>query len=62
MCQEDGQILEENAAGIDVGAVEMFVAVPPDRDQHPVRVFDTYARTLTYRQGIITEDLILALV
>jgi hypothetical protein len=46
MCQEDRPILEENAAGIDVGAREMFVAVPPDRDQHPVRVFDTFTEDL----------------
>lgn len=44
MCQEDRPILESNAAGIDVGAREMFVAVPPDRDAHPVRVFDTLPR------------------
>jgi len=46
MCQEDRPILESNAAGIDVGAREMFVAVPPDRDAHPVRVFDTFTEDL----------------
>ena len=35
MCLEDRPCLEANAAGIDVGAREMYVAVPPDRDQHP---------------------------
>jgi hypothetical protein len=34
--------VEENAAGIDVGAPEMFVAVPPDRDAEPVRVYRTF--------------------
>ena len=34
--------LEGNAAGIDVGAREMYVAVPPDRDPEPVRVFPTF--------------------
>jgi len=34
--------VEENAAGIDVGAREMFVAVPPDRDAEPVRVYRTF--------------------
>lgn len=46
MCQDDRPILESNAAGIDVGAREMFVAVPPDRDAHPVRVFDTFTEDL----------------
>src|ERR1700681_2745281 len=46
MCQQDRPIMESNAAGIDVGAREMFVAVPPDRDQHPVRVFDTFTEDL----------------
>ena len=31
--------VEANAAGIDVGAREMFVAVPSDRDEEPVRVY-----------------------
>lgn len=46
MCLGDRPILENNAAGIDVGAREMFVAVPPDRDPHPVRVFDTFTEDL----------------
>ena len=46
MCQEDRPILENSAAGIDVGAREMFVAVPPERDPHPVRVFDTFTEDL----------------
>ena len=39
-------MLEPNAAGIDVGAREMFVAVPPGRDQSPVRVFATFTENL----------------
>ena len=39
-------MLEPNAGGIDIGAREIFVAVPPDRDQHPVRVFDTFTEDL----------------
>src|SRR4029453_13954280 len=35
MCLEDRPVLENNAAGVDVGAREMFVAVPPDREAHP---------------------------
>lgn len=34
--------VEGNAAGIDVGAREMYVAVPPDRDREPVRVYRTF--------------------
>jgi transposase len=43
---EDRPVLEPNAAGIDVGAREMYVAVPPDRDEHPARVFDTFTTDL----------------
>jgi transposase len=43
---EGRPLLEPNAAGIDVGAREMYVAVPPDRDEHPVRVFDTFTADL----------------
>jgi transposase len=38
----DRPVLEPHAAGIDIGAREIFVAVPPDRDKHPVRIFDTF--------------------
>jgi transposase len=43
---EDRPVLEPNAAGIDIGAREIFVAVPPDRDEHPVRVFSTFTEDL----------------
>jgi transposase len=43
---ENRPLLEPNAAGIDIGAREMYVAVPPDRDEHPVRVFDTFTADL----------------
>ena len=46
MCLEDRPLLEANAAGIDIGAREIFVAVPPDRDEHPVRVFSTFTEDL----------------
>jgi transposase len=46
MCLEDRPILEQNAAGIDIGSREIFVAVPPDRDQNPVRVFATFTEDL----------------
>jgi transposase len=35
-------VIEANAAGIDVGAREMYVAIPPDRDPEPVRVYPTF--------------------
>lgn len=41
-CQEDRPVVEPDAAGIDVGAREMYVAIPPDRDPEPVRVFPTF--------------------
>ena len=43
---DDRPVLEANAAGIDIGAREIFVAVPPDRDEHPVRVFGTFTEDL----------------
>jgi transposase len=46
MSVENRPLLEPNAAGIDIGAREMYVAVPPDRDEHPVRVFDTFTADL----------------
>src|SRR6185295_8012910 len=46
MSPEDKPILEANASGIDIGAREMYVAVPPDRDPTPVRIFDTFTQDL----------------
>ncbi len=43
---KDRPLLEANAAGIDIGAREIFVAVPPDRDQTPVRIFKTHTEDL----------------
>jgi transposase len=39
-------VIEPNAAGIDVGSTEMFVAVPVDRDPQPVRRFTTFTKDL----------------
>ena len=39
-------ILHPDAAGIDVGASELFVAVGADRDPQPVRRFPTFTRDL----------------
>jgi len=38
--------INPNAAGIDVGAEEVWVAVPPDRDEESVRVFPTFTADL----------------
>jgi transposase len=38
--------IHPNAAGIDIGADEIVVAVPPDRDPEPVRVFRTFTPDL----------------
>jgi transposase len=46
MCLADRPVFEPNAAGIDVVAREMFVAVPPGRDKNPVRVFATFTEDL----------------
>ena len=35
-----------NAAGMDIGADEIVVAVPPDRDAEPIRAFRTFTPDL----------------
>ncbi|MGD0941217.1 MAG: IS110 family transposase [Terracidiphilus sp.] len=35
-------VIEPNAAGIDIGATEIFVAVPADRAPEPIRCFPTF--------------------
>jgi len=43
---EDLPVLHPDAAGIDVGASELFVAVPVDRDPEPVRSYPTFTKDL----------------
>ena len=38
--------LELNAAGVDVGATEIYIAVPADRDPQPVCRFSTFTEDL----------------
>lgn len=38
--------LQPNAAGADIGAREIYVAVPPERDASPVRCFGTFTDQL----------------
>jgi transposase len=40
------ECIEPDAAGIDIGANEVYVAVPPDRDPEPVRRFKTFTGEL----------------
>src|SRR5215471_8553454 len=39
-------VMRPNAAGIDIGATEVFVAVPADRDSDSVRSFPTFTQDL----------------
>src|SRR5882724_8972838 len=39
-------ILDGDTAGIDIGATEIYVAVPVDRDDEPVRCFGTFTEDL----------------
>jgi transposase len=39
-------ILQPNAAGVDIGATEIYIAVPPDRDSQAVRSFRTFTADL----------------
>src|SRR5499427_5213471 len=39
-------VLRPNAGGIDIGATEIFVAVPADRDSDSVRSFPTFTQDL----------------
>jgi transposase len=39
-------ILRPDAAGVDIGATEIYVAVPADRDPQPVRCFPTFTEDL----------------
>ena len=48
---EDLPVLHPDAAGIDVGASELFVAVPADRDSEPVRSYPTFTRDLLELAG-----------
>ena len=43
---EELPILHPHAAGVDVSASELFVAVSADRDPQPVRSFPTFTRDL----------------
>jgi len=44
--QPDRSVFEPNAAGIDIGAREIYIAVPADRDEQPVRKCETFTGDL----------------
>jgi transposase len=46
MCLDDRPLLEPNAGAMDIGAREIFVAIPPERDDNPVRVYLTFTEDL----------------
>ena len=39
-------VLHPDAAGVDIGATEIYVAVPPERDSESVRCFQTFTEDL----------------
>ena len=39
-------VMRADAAGIDIGATELYVAVPGDRDPEPVRCFPSFTQDL----------------
>jgi len=43
---ENLHVIQPNSAGIDIGASEIYVAVPGDRSNEPVRRFDTFTDDL----------------
>jgi transposase len=43
---EEWPCMHPNAAGMDIGARAIVVAVPPERDAEPVRVFETFTPDL----------------
>jgi len=49
------RVLEPNAAGIDIGATEIYVAVPPDRDPQSVRCFATFTGDLQKLAGWLQQ-------
>lgn len=44
--QNNLELTRPNVAGIDIGSASHFVAVPPDRDDEPVREFKSFTANL----------------
>jgi transposase len=49
------QVINPNAAGIDVGSEVHYVAVPPDRDPEPVRSFNCFTADLNSLADWLTQ-------
>ena len=43
---DDMPVINHNAGGIDVGAAEIWVSIPPGRDPEPIRRYDMFTRDL----------------
>jgi transposase len=39
-------VVHPNAGGIDIGATQLYAALPPERSAEPVRVFETFTEDL----------------
>ena len=52
---EDMPAINPNAAGIDVGASEMWVSVPPDRDAEAISRYDVFTRDLCAMADWLTQ-------
>jgi hypothetical protein len=52
-------VLEPDAAGIDIGAEEIYVAVPPDRDEESTRKFSTFTCDLNALAEVLAPDCVL---
>lgn len=48
-------VLHPNAAGIDIGATQLYVALPPERTAEPVRVFGTFTEDLVALSAWLKE-------
>lgn len=49
------KVVYPNAAGLDIGSTEIYVAVPPERAEEPVRWFGTYTVDLHKLADWLTE-------
>ena len=52
---EDMPVINPNAGGIDIGAAESWVSVPPGRDEEPVRKFAMFTRDLYAMAGWLKQ-------
>jgi hypothetical protein len=46
-------VLNPTAAGIDIGATEIYVAVHPDCDPEPVRSYATFTKDLPTLRAVV---------